>query len=412
MTEKNKTPSSIWILSAALACIGAGQSTIFILVPQEIRLLGFNEFQVGLIFSISALAWIFFSPFWGRLSDRIGRSKVFILGIIGFAISLFLFAAIIKFAQIYPISFSLLFVLLIGARLINGLLGSAVRPSAGGRIADITDMTNRTSGFARLDAGWQFGVVLGPVAVGLIMWISGNNLLMPFIFLSLLGLLIGFFNFKVLRKDDSAFINNEETVPLKFTDERVFPSLVIASFLGVSNACIVLTSSLFVNDVILQSSEDLYFFVSIGFAIVAFSGLLTQLFIVDKYSLNPKSLVFIGLFLMSVVFYLLSNINDLLSFYILLAIFGFGGGLARPGNVSILSLSIERYEQGSASGLMGTVFPLGHLLTPFSIMPLYMLSPSYPYLLISILGFFLVLYMFYNQKVFFKFIKTGVSEDV
>ena len=402
----------MFILSAALACIGAGQSTIFILVPQEIRLLGFNEFQVGLIFSISALAWIFFSPFWGRLSDRIGRSKVFILGIIGFAISLFLFAAIIKFAQIYPISFSLLFVLLIGARLINGLLGSAVRPSAGGRIADITDMTNRTSGFARLDAGWQFGVVLGPVAVGLIMWISGNNLLMPFIFLSLLGLLIGFYNFKVLRKDDSAFINNEETMPLKFIDERVFPSLVIASFLGVSNACIVLTSSLFVNDVILQSSEDLYFFVSIGFAIVAFSGLLTQLFIVDKYSLNPKSLVFIGLFLMSVVFYLLSNINDLLSFYILLAIFGFGGGLARPGNVSILSLSIERYEQGSASGLMGTVFPLGHLLTPFSIMPLYMLSPSYPYLLISILGFFLVLYMFYNQKVFFKFIKTGVSEDV
>ena len=182
MTKKKKAPSSIWILSAALACIGAGQSTIFILVPQEIRSLGFNEFQVGLIFSISALAWIFFSPFWGRLSDRIGRSKVFMLGIIGFAISLFLFAAIIKFAQLYPISFSLLFVLLIGARLINGLLGSAVRPSAGGRIADITDTTNRTSGFARLDAGWQFGVVLGPVAVGLIMLLSGNNLLMPFIF--------------------------------------------------------------------------------------------------------------------------------------------------------------------------------------------------------------------------------------
>ena len=161
MTERKKTPSSIWVLSAALACIGAGQSTIFILVPQEIRSLGFNEFQVGLIFSISALAWIFFSPFWGRLSDRIGRSKVFMLGIIGFAISLFLFAAIIKFAQLYPISFSLLFVLLIAARLINGLLGSAVRPSAGGRIADITDPTNRTSGFARLDAGWQFGVVLG-----------------------------------------------------------------------------------------------------------------------------------------------------------------------------------------------------------------------------------------------------------
>ena len=412
MIKKNRTPNSIWVLSAALACIGAGQSTIFILVPQEIRLLGFNEFQVGLIFSISALAWIFFSPFWGRLSDRIGRSKVFMLGIIGFAISLFLFAAIIKIAQIYPFSFTLLFVLLICARLINGLLGSAVRPSAGGRIADITDTTNRTSGFARLDAGWQFGVVLGPVAVGLIMLLSDNNLLMPFIFLSLLGLVIGFLNFKLLKKDDSSFESNTDSSALKFTDKRVFPSLVIASFLGISNACIVLTSSLFVNDVILKSTEDLYFFVSIGFAIVALSGLLTQLLIVDRYSLDPKMLVFIGLSLMTLIFYLLSSVNDISSFYILLAIFGFGGGLARPGNVSILSLSIDKNEQGSASGLMGTVFPLGHLLTPFSIMPLYMINPSYPYLLISFLGLFLLLYMFYNQKVFFKFIKTGVREDV
>ena len=400
MIKKNRTPNSIWVLSAALACIGAGQSTIFILVPQEIRLLGFNEFQVGLIFSISALAWIFFSPFWGRLSDRIGRSKVFMLGIIGFAISLFLFAAIIKIAQIYPFSFTLLFVLLICARLINGLLGSAVRPSAGGRIADITDTTNRTSGFARLDAGWQFGVVLGPVAVGMIMLLSDNNLLMPFIFLSLLGLVIGFLNFKLLKKDDSSFESNTDSSALKFTDKRVFPSLVIASFLGISNACIVLTSSLFVNDVILKSTEDLYFFVSIGFAIVALSGLLTQLLIVDRYSLDPKMLVFIGLSLMTLIFYLLSSVNDISSFYILLAIFGFGGGLARPGNVSILSLSIDKNEQGSASGLMGTVFPLGHLLTPFSIMPLYMINPSYPYLLISVLGLFLLLYMFYNQRYF------------
>lgn len=412
MIEKKNTPRSIWVLSAALACIGAGQSTIFILIPQEIRSLGFNEFQVGLIFSISALAWIFFSPYWGRLSDQIGRSKIFMLGIIGFALSLFLFAGIIKFAQVYTVSFSVLFILLILARLINGLLGSAVRPSAGGRIADITDTTNRTSGFARLDAGWQFGVVLGPIAVGLIMLLSNNNLLMPFIFIGAMGLLIGIFNFNLLKKDDSSFFNKENNIQLKFSDRRVLPSLIIAAFLGISNACIVLTSSLFVNDVILKSSEDLYFFVSIGFAIVALSGLITQLLIVDKFPIDPKKLVFVGLLIMATVFYLLSNTKEINFFYVLLAIYGFGGGLARPGNVSILSLSVNSNEQGSASGLMGTVFPLGHLLTPFSIMPLYMINPSYPYLLISFLGLFLILYMFYNQKLFFNFLKSGVREDV
>ena len=412
MIDKKNTPRSIWVLSAALACIGAGQSTIFILIPQEIRSLGFNEFQVGLIFSISALAWIFFSPYWGRLSDQIGRSKIFMLGIIGFALSLFLFAGIIKFAQIYTISFSVLFILLILARLINGLLGSAVRPSAGGRIADITDTTNRTSGFARLDAGWQFGVVLGPIAVGLIMLLSNNNLLMPFIFIGAMGLLIGIFNFNLLKKDDSSFFNKENNIQLKFSDSRVLPSLIVAAFLGISNACIVLTSSLFVNDVILKSSEDLYFFVSIGFAIVALSGLITQLLIVDKFLIDPKKLVFVGLLIMATVFYLLSNTKEINFFYVLLAIYGFGGGLARPGNISILSLSVNSNEQGSASGLMGTVFPLGHLLTPFSIMPLYMINPGYPYLLISFLGLFLILYMFYNQKLFFNFLKSGVREDV
>ncbi len=409
---KNKTPNSIWVLSAALACIGAGQSTIFILVPQEIRLLGFNEFQVGIIFSISALAWVFFSPFWGRLSDQIGRSKVFLLGIIGFALSLVLFAAIIKYAQAYAMSFYLLFILLIGARLINGLLGSAVRPSAGGRIADITDLTNRTSGFARLDAGWQFGVVLGPVAVGFIMIISNNNLLMPFLFLGFLGLFIGYLNYKLLKKDDSIFTSKKDTSSLKFSDSRVFPSLVIATFLGISNACIVLTSSLFVNDVILENKDNLYFFVSLGFAIVALSGLLTQLLLVDRYTFNPKILVITGITLMAGVFYLLSNTSEIILFYLLLMIYGFGGGLARPGNVSILSLSVNKDEQGAASGLMGTVFPLGHLITPFSIMPLYMMDPSFPYLLISILGLFLIVYMFYNQKLFFNFINLEERKNV
>ena len=334
------------------------------------------------------------------------------MGIIGFALSLVLFAAIIKYAQVYAMSFYLLFILLIGARLINGLLGSAVRPSAGGRIADITDLTNRTSGFARLDAGWQFGVVLGPVAVGFIMIISNNNLLMPFLFLGFLGLFIGYLNYKLLKKDDSIFTSKKETSSLKFSDSRVFPSLVIATFLGISNACIVLTSSLFVNDVILENKDNLYFFVSLGFAIVALSGLLTQLFLVDRYTFNPKILVITGITLMAGVFYLLSNTSEIIWFYLLLMIYGFGGGLARPGNVSILSLSVNKDEQGAASGLMGTVFPLGHLITPFSIMPLYMMDPSFPYLLISILGLFLIVYMFYNQKLFFIFINLEERKNV
>ena len=110
------------------------------------------------------------------------------------------------------------------------------------------------------------------------------------------SLVIGQYNFSGSSVTNSAtFFNIENNIQLKFSDSRVLPSLIVAAFLGISNACIVLTSSLFVNDVILKSSEDLYFFVSIGFAIVALSGLITQLLIVDKFLIDPKKLVFVGL---------------------------------------------------------------------------------------------------------------------
>ena len=82
INEQEKPHKSIWFLSAALACVGAGQSTVFILIPSEVRSLGFSEFEVGLIFSISALAWMIFSRFWGRLSDRFGRGSIFLIGMI------------------------------------------------------------------------------------------------------------------------------------------------------------------------------------------------------------------------------------------------------------------------------------------------------------------------------------------
>ena len=204
INEKEKPHKSIWLLAAALACVGAGQSTVFILIPSEVRSLGFTEFEVGLIFSISALAWMIFSPFWGRLSDKFGRGSIFLLGMIGFAFSMASFAAILISAQSFLLPLALVFPLLVLTRLINGLLGSAVRPAAGGRIADLTSPTTRTAGFARFDAGWQFGVVIGPIVVGVLLSVFNENLLAPFLFIAVLGLIIGFYNFKNMNESFEA----------------------------------------------------------------------------------------------------------------------------------------------------------------------------------------------------------------
>ena len=402
INEKEKPHKSIWLLAAALACVGAGQSTVFILIPSEVRSLGFTEFEVGLIFSISALAWMIFSPFWGRLSDKFGRGSIFLIGMIGFAFSMASFAVILISAQNLLLPLTLVFPLLVFTRLINGLLGSAVRPAAGGRIADLTSPTTRTAGFARFDAGWQFGVVIGPIVVGILLSIFNENLLAPFIFIALIGLLIGFYNFKNMNESFEAE-DKKNLSNLKFYDSRVWPSLLVASFMGIANACLVLTSALYTKDVIITSGESLYAVVAIGFSLVAMSGMFANLFIVDKFKIRPLNLIKWGCTLILLSYLFLANSISISNLYISLVMFGLGSGLIRPGNVTILSLSVSPKEQGAASGWMGTVFPIGHLITPFSIMPLYMISPNLPYFAISFLALLLIIFILLNQKKYFYY---------
>ena len=88
-----KLPSIIWLLSGGLFFVGAGQSVVFITIPPLARDLGLSEIQTGTIFATSALTWMLFSPYWGKLSDRVGRKLIVIIGLLGCAISLILFSS-------------------------------------------------------------------------------------------------------------------------------------------------------------------------------------------------------------------------------------------------------------------------------------------------------------------------------
>ena len=50
-------------------------------------------------------------------------------------------------------------------------------------------------------------------------------------------------------------------------------------------------------------------------------------------------------------------------FYLAMMINGFGGGMFRPANASSLSLAQTPDNQGKAAGYLGSVMPIGHVLT-------------------------------------------------
>ncbi|KAH7906267.1 MFS general substrate transporter [Hygrophoropsis aurantiaca] len=92
---------------------------------------------------------------WGRLSDRIGRKPVLLLGVFGLSLSMLCFGL------------SRTFWGLVLSRSISGALGgnTGVMKSM---LGELTDSTNRAQGFALMTLTWSVGVTLGPTVGGIL----------------------------------------------------------------------------------------------------------------------------------------------------------------------------------------------------------------------------------------------------
>ncbi len=388
-----KLPNTIWILAAGLLCVGAGQSIVFITIPPIARDLGLNEIQIGTIFASSALFWMILSPIWGSLSDSVGRKKIVIVGLLGFAISLILFSLTISLGQEGLLTGSFLFFLLVAARLLNGMFGSATRPSSGGWVADISSINLRSRAFARLDSGFSMGRILGPAIAGLLLLVSYTA---PFFFFAAGAFIV--ILFVSFQESPPRLGVKESQNKLSLFDAKVWPFLIVSAGFGISNASLVQTSSFFFQDVITPTSENYIALASIGFMLSALGVLNGQLLIADRLQTSPGSLIKLGVILnfLSLLGYAFST--SLVEVYICLFFYGLGGGMLGPGISSSLSLSVGKEYQGAAGGFLGMVIPIGHVISPLVSMPLYILNPSMPYLLGASLMFFATIFIFLNKR--------------
>ena len=75
------------VLFLGMFAIGTGQTLFIAVLPPYARGLGLSTTEIGLIFSLSALGWMFMSPFWGRKSDYVGRRSIILLGLFIYSIT-------------------------------------------------------------------------------------------------------------------------------------------------------------------------------------------------------------------------------------------------------------------------------------------------------------------------------------
>lgn len=386
-SEKLSNPTA-W-LKFGLFSVGLGQSFAFVLVPPLARDLGLSVIETSTIFSISAIAWAITSASWGRASDQYGRRNIAVIGLIGYSISIIALITPLFLVEKNVLDLAYLLPLLILGRLINGLIGSATRPAAFAYMADITDRSKRTKKFARLESSFLVGTIMGPLIGGFLFLYSQT---LPFYVFSLCGGISAIGIFVSFPKDIAQRKTERSASKLSYKDSSIWPFLLIAAMFSLCQASLLQSIGFFVTDVF-SDEKDLPLVISLTFVVLSISTVVSQYVFTDLKPITNNKLLIYGTFLVTISYLLAASSSSIAMFYLSMMINGFGAGMFRPANASALSIAQTPDDQGTAAGYLGSVMPIGHVLTPLIAMPIYQLGPEYLYFFSSFLCFTSLLFI-------------------
>lgn len=257
---------------------------------------------LGLLMASFSLMQFLFAPLWGRLSDRIGRRPILLLGLAGSVV----FYGLLGFACQLPreqstIALALLFIARIGAGLAGATIGTAQAV-----IADCTPPEKRKHGMALIGAAFGIGFTFGPLfGYGAMHWYPAHLEAVGYTAsgLSLVALLLGMAMLPETRR-----FGLEPPLPRRgwslgplvagITDSAIGP-IVLTFFLSTLGfASFEVTLALFLQDAMGYSEDDTF----LVFAYVGFTLLLTQGFLYRRLAKRLSEVAFmtIGILFMAV----------------------------------------------------------------------------------------------------------------
>lgn len=174
---------NLYTLAFSLVVVMLGFGIIIPIMPFYIEHMGAGGTELGLLVASYAVMRLIFGPVWGGLSDRIGRKPVLMIGMFGYAVTMFWFGLATELWMLFV------------ARCLSGILSSATGPTTMAFVSDNTGIKGRSRGMGILGASTGVGTIIGPAVGG---WLAGDTpdaaaLARPFFIaggLSLLALLL------------------------------------------------------------------------------------------------------------------------------------------------------------------------------------------------------------------------------
>jgi len=152
------------VLFATILLDFVGFSILIPVLPIHLEGLGADAVDVGMVLALYVIAMVVFLPFWGWMSDRVGRRPVLLICLLGTSASFLM--------MVFDSELWVFYV----ARALGGFFGASVG-TAQAYVTDITHDENRTRGLGLVSAAGALGLVVGPGLGGLL---ANWSLMAPF----------------------------------------------------------------------------------------------------------------------------------------------------------------------------------------------------------------------------------------
>ena len=388
--EKNKTHQKdddyvfdkrLYVIFLIIFTEILGFSMVLPLIPALGSEIGLTPVEIGLIVSVFSLSQLFASPVTGKLSDRFGRKPLLVL------------SQISTLAGFLLLGFATTAILLLAARLIDGLLGSNMTVSHA-YISDITEPKHRTRVFGYTSGVFGAGLIFGPVIGGVLYEISASFPMFLAAGISLVSviLVVLFLPETVTHKPNKLSLG-WDIIPIKDTIRfmktpkvrnslNMFFMYSLGFFLLISNFTLFAQTQLQVNIAQIGSYLGWLGFLRVFIQTVLIARILKS---IGEWTMLRTGIVAMIISMVGIAFS-----QEYFFVFVPLVFMGYGTGVIRPVLLSKLTNSVTQSETATVIGVNNSLTSIAQIITPIAGGFMIQYWPSQTIPIVSIL-FFLVL---------------------
>jgi len=356
-----KVPGASLVALVGVVLIGMTGFGVFLPIFPFLALhLGANATAVTIAMSCYSLGQLIASPFWGRLSDRVGRKPIIVIGLVG---SVFSYLWIAHAATIEELG---------AARLFGGLMGGNMG-AAFAAAADLADNKTRARNMGLLGAAVGVTFILGPALGGLVIgahepdhddFVRVCLLCATFATLAVIAALV--FLRETLPKEARRKADQPRVRRLQilFSRSALFRFVAVMLIMITAQALLEATFGIWADATLQWGPRQ----VGWSLAGLGVGSVLLQGGGAGRISqrIGERAMLIVGLCLFTAAFAGMALTHTLPMLIASLAVLVVGIGLSTPALNALIAAQAAENERGAVMGISQSVSALGRVIGPMS----------------------------------------------